>query len=978
MDPSIMKFLEEDEDETMHSGADVEAFTAALNRDIEAASQGSGNTSVQFQPTWEPTRDDENSNQNQQESVSAQPEKHPSEVRLKHPEFGSDNQQQVDNSSQGQAPPNQHEQPPPKDICQQTLQTTDSQCHEKTPMDIDESGVNGNKEGESEKLKKESAINQQVLTTGTSNQLQGAIGMGNQQAPAIETNSQQAISSVTKNQQVIATAVGNHQPTATTMSSQQLAGSGANSQQLARPTMHQQSPASGMINQPPMAMGINNHQSVAMGMNNQRSVAMGMNNQQSVAMAMNNKQPMAMGLNNKQPGDIGVNTQQPLAVGVKNQQTMTSGSNQPVINSGLGSQQAMSMGVANQQAINLLNRGKQVPFALLLPVIQPLLDRDRSTQLQTLYLTLKKNEITKEAFVRHMRGIVGDQMLKMAVYKLQQQAARDAAAQQHMQGPSNVQAPAESSDSTLDNNALQPYEVGRQGDSHNMQATTSSYFSASSQDREHQTYPVQGLTKQQQQHLHFSQASYPTVGSTGNNQRPFPTSNVTPAASLKQAHDSQMRQLPVHHNNAVQWHQSNDHQQRSHFSASQGLSSVPTLHAEHGNSKNDAFEMQSSKMGVSASTSQMDHNLPLNSRVPSAPSPIAAANSPKTLIKKPSVGQKKPLEALGSSPPPSSKKQKVSGGGLLDQSIEQLNDVTAVSGVNLREEEEQLFSGPKEDSRVSEASRRVVQEEEDRLILQKNPLQKKLAEIMAKGGLKSIGNDVEKCLSLCVEERMRGLMSCLIRLAKQRVDIEKNRHRTLVTTDVRKKIMAINQKVRVEWEKKQAEEVKLLRLNDPERSAALDGDKDESRARAVKLVANKEEDEKMRTTAANVAARAAVGGDDMFSKWKLMAEQAKQKQEGGTDGASGSQAGIDVPRKTSTAGKSAKDHHEAEKRGQLSSNPGSIRKVGRNQVIMAHNRVARAISVKDVIAVLEREPQMSRSTLIYRLYDKIRSESSAE
>ncbi|RVX00055.1 Transcription initiation factor TFIID subunit 4b [Vitis vinifera] len=35
MDPSIMKLLEEDEDETMHSGADVEALTAALNRDIE-------------------------------------------------------------------------------------------------------------------------------------------------------------------------------------------------------------------------------------------------------------------------------------------------------------------------------------------------------------------------------------------------------------------------------------------------------------------------------------------------------------------------------------------------------------------------------------------------------------------------------------------------------------------------------------------------------------------------------------------------------------------------------------------------------------------------------------------------------------------------------------------------------------------------------------------------------------------------------
>nr|GEV48944.1 transcription initiation factor TFIID subunit 4b [Tanacetum cinerariifolium] len=66
-------------------------------------------------------------------------------------------------------------------------------------------------------------------------------------------------------------------------------------------------------------------------------------------------------------------------------------------------------------------------------------------------------------------------------------------------------------------------------------------------------------------------------------------------------------------------------------------------------------------------------------------------------------------------------------GAFSDQSIEQRNDV--VGGVNLKEVVEQLFSKAKEDSRVSEASRKVVQEEEERLILQKNPLQNKLAEI---------------------------------------------------------------------------------------------------------------------------------------------------------------------------------------------------------------------------------------------------------
>lgn len=47
----------------------------------------------------------------------------------------------------------------------------------------------------------------------------------------------------------------------------------------------------------------------------------------------------------------------------------------------------------------------------------------------------------------------------------------------------------------------------------------------------------------------------------------------------------------------------------------------------------------------------------------------------------------------------------------------------------------------------------------------------------------------------------------------------------------------------------------------------------------------------------------------------------------------------------------------------------SVRKVVRNQIAMP--QVSRSISVKDVIAILEREPQMSKSSLIYRLYEKI-------
>ncbi|RYR49093.1 hypothetical protein Ahy_A07g035385 isoform B [Arachis hypogaea] len=86
------------------------------------------------------------------------------------------------------------------------------------------------------------------------------------------------------------------------------------------------------------------------------------------------------------------------------------------------------------------------------------------------------------------------------------------------------------------------------------------------------------------------------------------------------------------------------------------------------------------------------------------------------------------------------------------------------------------ISSIKEDSRVSEATRRAVQEEAERLILQKIPLQKILFEIMFKYGLKGVNNDVERCLSLCVEERMRGLISNLIRMSKQAMTMALSRH----------------------------------------------------------------------------------------------------------------------------------------------------------------------------------------------------------
>uniref|UniRef100_A0A6M2F2T7 RST domain-containing protein n=1 Tax=Populus davidiana TaxID=266767 RepID=A0A6M2F2T7_9ROSI len=762
----------------------------------------------------------------------------------------------------------------------------------------------------------------------------------------------------------------------------------------------------------------------------------------------------------------------------------------------IGNQQTAGTDQAGNQ-----KNSKQIPFVLLLPALKPHLDKDREMQLQTLFNKLRKNEIAKDQFVRLMRNIVGDQVLRLAVAQLQSQSGSNQSQLQSQAGrQNNVRMPAGISAAQLPDphhfvlhprgsissepsrnppsavqlqtdssivNSQKSKAVEWQPDSHGMQASQlhSSNTSIVNQERERSSISMQGQNKQQQ-HVHFPPASFPMYGSGGGNYNPYPGTKVsTPGPSVKpQPHDQQTRQISHHQNmgvtqvggpphnmistpkferqnsandpsrvhggsvshytnksavqqNSVPWQappnreqspapfssvnyvkpgsleQAGEQQNKPQLLSPQVLPPAPVEqgNAISGNLKDQSLDKQSSKVVFSTSAgmvppnsvspsiaTQLDPNGQVSSRNPSVASP--AGVSARTPPKKPSVGQKKPFEALGSSPPASSKKQKVSG-AFSDQSIEQLNDVTAVSGVNLREEEEQLFSGTKEDSRVSEASRRVVQEEEERLILQKIPMQKKLREIMAKCGLKNIGNDVGRCLSLCVEERMRGLISNLIRLSKQRVDAEKPRHQTLITSDVRQQIMTMNRKAREEWEKRQAEAEKLQNVNDPEGENGVEGDKEKDEGRAKSVKANKEEDDKMRTTAANVAARAAVGGDDMLSKWQLMAEQARQKREVGMEGASSSQSVKDVNRNPqSPSGRNVKENLEAEKRGPAvaSSASGAVRKFGRNQAIVPQTKVVRTITVKDVMAVLEREPQMSRSTLIYQLYERIRSDAAPE
>ncbi|XP_055962419.1 transcription initiation factor TFIID subunit 4b-like isoform X2 [Mercurialis annua] len=267
-------------------------------------------------------------------------------------------------------------------------------------------------------------------------------------------------------------------------------------------------------------------------------------------------------------------------------------------------------------------------------------------------------------------------------------------------------------------------------------------------------------------------------------------------------------------------------QQKFQFCNPQDLSAALTVaECVTGNIKDNSLMRQPSAADLSPTNRKMPTNVVAtpfainqnpNIQVRSQTLSAAASTEIKgnsTPPNKLSAGQKKALKALGSVPPALRKKKKVSG-SYSYQSIEELNDVASVSGIDLRAEQEQLISGLKEVSRVSEASRRNVQEDEERMILQKIPLEKKLAAIIVRCGLKNINSDVEQCLSLCVEERMCELISTMIRLSKQRMDAEKLRHGTVITSDVRQEIMAVNKKAREESEIMHPEVEMLRKVNE--------------------------------------------------------------------------------------------------------------------------------------------------------------------
>ncbi|KAJ4725145.1 Transcription initiation factor TFIID subunit 4B [Melia azedarach] len=280
--------------------------------------------------------------------------------------------------------------------------------------------------------------------------------------------------------------------------------------------------------------------------------------------------------------------------------------------------------IGTQQTSNPMNYSTQMPFGLLLPALLSHLDKDRARQLLTLYGKLKKPEIVQDVFFRNTRDIVGDQIPRLVVNKMQSQMGANqfllqspASAQQEHSMMQSVSAGATPfsdthSFSQLNQKGYNPAadaarvpasSVQVQSGSHGIHARQipSSTPSTINQQRECSSVYAQGLNKQRQQHLHFPPTSFSMYGSSSGNYHLYIRAKVSPpGSSLKpHPHGAQVRQI-THH-------QSLGSTLSGGASQPMDMMSMPMF--ERQNSVNDPGKLQGSLVFCFTNNSTLQQNL---------------------------------------------------------------------------------------------------------------------------------------------------------------------------------------------------------------------------------------------------------------------------------------------------------------------------------------------------------------------------------
>ncbi|XP_035758928.1 transcription initiation factor TFIID subunit 4B isoform X2 [Egretta garzetta] len=180
-----------------------------------------------------------------------------------------------------------------------------------------------------------------------------------------------------------------------------------------------------------------------------------------------------------------------------------------------------------------------------------------------------------------------------------------------------------------------------------------------------------------------------------------------------------------------------------------------------------------------------------------------------------------------------------------------INDVTSMAGVNLKEENACIFATN------SELIGTVIRSCADEPFLSSEALQKKILNIGKRHDIMELNSDVVNLISHATQERLRGLLEKLTVIAQHRVSTHKGSDKYIVSSDTRAQLRFLEKLDHLEKQRKNEEEREMLLRAAKSRSNKEDPEQLRLKQKAKEM--QQLELAQMQQREANLTALAAIG-----------------------------------------------------------------------------------------------------------------------
>eukprot|EP00163_Fabomonas_tropica_P030191 TRINITY_DN672_c0_g1_i1.p1 TRINITY_DN672_c0_g1~~TRINITY_DN672_c0_g1_i1.p1 ORF type:complete len:595 (+),score=189.22 TRINITY_DN672_c0_g1_i1:922-2706(+) len=292
-------------------------------------------------------------------------------------------------------------------------------------------------------------------------------------------------------------------------------------------------------------------------------------------------------------------------------------------------------------------------------------------------------------------------------------------------------------------------------------------------------------------------------------------------------------------------------------------------------------------------------------------------------------------------------KDKDKGKGKDDrQSIKQMNDVTAVAGVNI--DDEQLMEFENDQGALDDDPA-----EAEAMFIEPAAVRRRIMRTAVRYGVSEVSDATTKFVSMMAEERIRSCVTQLIAISKHRTNLARESNLPVeVSSDSRKLLRLIAKLEKEVIERKEKEHRDHLIAMAKKKESTLRREKagEDGKFSELKQV-RQEEIKRQQQNVTNAALLAAVGSKSMFQFKAAKAPAAAAVGTPGTPGAA-------VTPAPASAAISA-----------VSQPGGEDSHLGSTIVTRFKTREEqRKIALDDCIMFLEKEPQMCKSALLYKCY----------